>query len=187
MSDTGTGIHAGRAHRRAETRIACPVTPGPSSPPRAGSTPAWRSWRSRSPRPTCWPRPGRYSTATFGGSRPSRGRLPYAACRQGNHTHRSAAGGPCATWPNCAPTPPTPSRCRRCAVTRSARRLGRGASGPTPRWVRPGPGRMWAYTFANGRRRAVRPRPGPACAAGRRGWRPRPRSALVNDNLSRQG
>ena len=37
---------------------------------------------SRSPRPTCWPRPGRYSTATSTGSRPSGGPPPDVACHQ---------------------------------------------------------------------------------------------------------
>jgi hypothetical protein len=48
---------------------------------RAGSTPAWPSWRSRSARPTCWPWPGRYSTATSRDTSPPRKPLPDPATR----------------------------------------------------------------------------------------------------------
>jgi len=83
----------------------CPATPGPCWPPRTGSTLAWPWWESHSPRPTCWPRPARYSTATSRASRPSRGPPPDVACHQattatrqplppGNHCCPAAAKGP---------------------------------------------------------------------------------------------
>ena len=43
--------------------------PGPGFPG-PGSTLAWPSWRSHSPKLPCWPRPGRCSTATSRASRP---------------------------------------------------------------------------------------------------------------------
>ena len=56
--------------------------------------PTWPWWRSRSPRPTCWPWPGRYSTATSRGSGPPAA-WPRSPRGRGYRSKKTVSFGPC--------------------------------------------------------------------------------------------